>query len=47
MKEKIAERIVNVAKKTAYKGVGKSWVSGTYEIQPPVELMCQRKPDKK
>lgn len=43
MKEKIAKKIVSIAKKTADKGVGGSWSTGVYEIKPPAELMRQRK----
>lgn len=47
MKKEIAKRIVNMAKKTADKGVGGSWSTGVYEIKPPAELMRQRKSIKK
>lgn len=47
MKERMAKKIVNIAKKTADKGVGGSWTTGIYEIKPPAELMRQRKNIKK
>lgn len=39
MKEKIAGRIIKLAKKAAYKSVGNSFPIGTYEIKPPEELL--------
>lgn len=46
MKNEIAKMLVNVAKKTAYKTVGKSFPLGVYEIKPPAELTRQRKCNK-
>lgn len=39
MKEKIAGRIIRLAKKAAYKSVGKSFDPGVYEIKPPAVLL--------
>lgn len=39
MKEKIVGRIIQLAKKAAYKSVGKSFDPGVYEIKPPEELL--------
>lgn len=46
MKDKIAKKIVNMAEKTAYRTVGKSFPMGTFEIKPPIQLMQQRKCNK-
>lgn len=46
MKEKIAKSIVHMAKRVAYKAVGKSIRIGTYEITPPKELLNKKRCDK-
>ena len=47
MKEKIAKHIAHIAKKAAYKTVGKSFVIGSYEITPPNELINKNRRCKK
>lgn len=47
MKEKIAEMIAHVARKIAYKTVGKSFYIGTYEITPPNILVDKKRNYKK
>lgn len=43
MKNKIAEKIVYVARETAYRTAGKSFPSGVHEIEPPAEILYRRK----
>lgn len=46
MKEKIADKIVRLAEKVAYKSVGKSFPSGVHEIKPPEELLKRKREEK-
>lgn len=42
-KEKLAGRIVHMAEKAAYRTVGESFPTGTYEIKPPEELVKRKR----
>lgn len=46
MKKKIAEKIVRMAEKSAYKSVGRSFPSGVHEIRPPEELLKRKREEK-
>lgn len=46
MNEKLAEKIVHIAERAAYKAVGKSFQSGVYEIKPPEELLKEKREQK-
>lgn len=46
MKKKIAEKIVRMAEKSAYKSVGKSFPWGVHEIRPPEELLKGKREEK-
>lgn len=46
MRERIANAIVQIAEKAAYKAVGKSFHLGVYEIKPPKELLDKKRCDK-
>lgn len=47
MKEKIAGRIIHMAKRAAYKSVGESFPAGIHEIKPPEELLKKKRSTKK
>lgn len=46
MKEKIAEKIVRMAEKSAYRSVGKSFPWGVHEIRLPEELLKRKSGEK-
>lgn len=46
MKEKIAEKIVRMAEKSAYRSVRKSFPWGAHEINPPEELLRRKREEK-
>lgn len=40
---KLAKKLAQTAKKTAYRNVGKSFSVGIYEINPPKELLDKKR----